>query len=226
LYFGSIRGFLPMPNTPFHGYAILRDQGVVLVDTGFGPTLGDPGLFGEVDAGGTLWPWVRRPTAEALADHGLRLDEVTHVINTHLGDHSGENLLFPNAIFFVQRSEVEHTRRSKPHLETWDFPGARLELLEDEDAEVLPGIHCVFTPGHTPGHQSVLVNGGRSTLIVGDAIYTAEIWAAPETMTEEHPAWFSQVAAGYDAWRASADKLHALDADVVHFAHDAVVLER
>ncbi len=226
LYLGSIDGFLA-PATPFHGYAIMHPQGVVLVDTGFGPTLGGTGVRGELRARGNVWPWIRRSTTQALADHGLIPSDVKFIINTHLGDHSGDNRDFPHASFVIQQPEAEKARRVQPpeYRETWDFPGARLELLEGEDAEILPGVRCVFSPGHTVGHQSVfLEDGATRQLFVGDAVYTSEIWEQPEVMTESHRAWTSQVAAGYDLWKASAEKLHRLQPDVIHFAHDPAIL--
>jgi N-acyl homoserine lactone hydrolase len=226
LYLGSIDGFLG-PATPFNGYAILHPRGVVLVDTGFGPTLGGTGVRGELKARGQTWPWVRRSTVEALADHGLIPSDVKFIVNTHLGDHSGDNRDFPHASFVIQQPEAEKARRVQPphYLETWDFPGAKLELLQGEDAEILPGVRAIFTPGHTVGHQSVLLeDDGDRQLFVGDAVYTAEIWNRPEVMTESHPAWESQVAAGYEIWKASAEKLAAVNAKVVHFAHDPTIL--
>jgi glyoxylase-like metal-dependent hydrolase (beta-lactamase superfamily II) len=229
LYYGCIDGFLPIPATPFHGYAIMHPSGVVLIDTGFGQTLGGRERRGEARYGDNVWPWVRRPTDEALADHDLHPSDVKYIINTHLGDHSADNLLFKHATAIIQQPEAEAVRKTQPQdwLENWDFAGAKLELLQGEDVEVLPGITCLFTPGHTPGHQSILLNDGtKKQLFVGDAVYTSDIWEHPEQMTEEHPAWFSQVSFGYETWKTSADKLRAADADVVHFAHDPNIIHR
>jgi len=201
----------------------------VLVDTGFGQTLGSRDRLGETHYGDMVWPWVRRPTDEALADYGLDPSDVKYIINTHLGDHSADNLLFKHATQIIQQPEAEAVRKTQPQdwLDNWDFPGAKLELLQGEDVEVLPGVTCLFTPGHTPGHQSIMVNDdGHTQLFVGDAVYTADIWNNPDQMTEEHPAWFSQVAAGFDLWTASAAKLRAIDADVTHFAHDPHILHK
>jgi glyoxylase-like metal-dependent hydrolase (beta-lactamase superfamily II) len=135
--------------------------------------------------------------------------------------------MFKHATFVIQQPEAEHSRKNHPqnYRDMWDFPGARLELLQGEDAEILPGITCVFTPGHTPGHQSILLEAdGRRQLFVGDAVYTVDIWQNPETMTEDHPSWRAQGANA--GWTESADKLRALDADVTHFAHDTKILQR
>ena len=57
----------------------------------------------------------------------------------------------------MQRAELSRAEREDPELRDWfGFAGARFELL-DGDAEVLPGLSVIATPGHTAGHQCVLV---------------------------------------------------------------------
>jgi glyoxylase-like metal-dependent hydrolase (beta-lactamase superfamily II) len=229
LYFGSVDGFLG-PATPFHGYAITHPQGIVLVDTGFGATLGGTGYIGAITGGDLFFPWVRRPTTDALLDHDIDPADVKYIINTHLGDHSGDNDLFRHATAIVQQPEVDWVRASvppeHPRRAPWDFPGAKLEALKGEDVEVLPGITCLFTPGHTPGHQSILVDHGDSKeLFVGDAVYTLDIWDHPEGMNEDHPAWHAQAGA-HAGWWDSAKKLKAAGADTYHFAHDRKIGHR
>jgi glyoxylase-like metal-dependent hydrolase (beta-lactamase superfamily II) len=226
LYFGSVDGFIS-PATPFHGYALMHDAGIVLIDTGFGATLGGSGLTGVTPAG---YPWVRRSTADALVDHGIDPADVKYVINTHLGDHSADNDLFRHAQVIVQQPEVEWVRKTFADPDhprrAWDFAGAKLELLAGEDAEVLAGVRCLFTPGHTPGHQSILVDhGDHRDLFVGDAVYTLDLWEHPEKMREDHPTWHAQAGA-HPGWFESAARLRALAADNLHFAHDPAVGHR
>jgi N-acyl homoserine lactone hydrolase len=117
----------------------------------------------------------------ALASAGASPEEITTVILTHLHyDHCGNNRLFPNARFFVQREELRYalapttfdaTAYFAPSLGiTPDYLGTRFELL-DGDAEIADGVKVITTPGHTPGHQSVVVDtaGGRYC-ISGDAV--------------------------------------------------------
>jgi glyoxylase-like metal-dependent hydrolase (beta-lactamase superfamily II) len=236
LYLGSIAGPLG-PATPFNGYLIDHPSGLTLVDTGFGTTLA---LIGNADAenpdaeagelvfGDMRLPWIRRTTPDALTDHGIEPGDIKYVVNTHVGDHSGDNHMFPNATFIIQEPEVDWARKTLPHgprsLKEWDFPGAKIELLPGADAEVLPGLRCIFTPGHTPGHQSVfLEQDGHKTLFCGDAIYTEDIWDNPEQIQPGHYAFQMQVQIGeegLEVWQESAAKLAALGADEVHFAHD------
>jgi N-acyl homoserine lactone hydrolase len=216
LYLGSVDGPLG-PGTPFHGFAIKHPQGVVLVDTGMGTP---PQGFNPE------WKLVLRSVADALADHDLSPADVKFVVNTHLNsDHCGENIVFKHTPFILQREELERGRREEQRiLDRFDFVGAKFELL-DGDAEILPGLHAIFTPGHTSGHQSVLIEGESRQLIVGDAAYTADIWDRPETMTEEHPAWKLQVHTPLDVWQASLEKLASLKADRMHFCHDPRILD-
>jgi glyoxylase-like metal-dependent hydrolase (beta-lactamase superfamily II) len=227
LYLGSIGGPLSAA-TPFNGYLIMHPNGPVMIDTGFGTTMGNPGdsPAGELVFGELHMPWVRRRTTEALTDHGLEAGDIKYVINTHLNDHAGDNHMFPEATFIIQQPEWEWLRES-PSVSAWDFPGRKLELLGGEDVEVLPGVRCIFTPGHTPGHQSIIVtDGDHSELFVGDAAYTIEIWEQPEQIALGHPAYQMQIQVpdGRERWLESVAKLKDLNPDTIHFAHDPKVL--
>jgi glyoxylase-like metal-dependent hydrolase (beta-lactamase superfamily II) len=131
---------------------------------------------------------VRSPAQElaaALAAAGARPEEIAIVIHTHLHyDHAGNNHLFPQARFVVQREELRYALAPTtfdasayfaPSLGvTPDYLGTKFELL-DGDAEIADGVRVIPTPGHTPGHQSVLVDtaGGRYC-ITGDAVMCYE----------------------------------------------------
>ena len=117
----------------------------------------------------------------ALASAGVRPEDISIVIHTHLHyDHAGNNRLLPNARFFVQREELRYalapttfdaTAYFAPSLGiSPDYLGTKFELL-DGDAGIADGVRVITTPGHTPGHQSVLVDtaGGRYC-VTGDAV--------------------------------------------------------
>jgi glyoxylase-like metal-dependent hydrolase (beta-lactamase superfamily II) len=124
---------------------------------------------------------VRRPQGHLLDDlarHGLRPDDIDIVIFTHLhGDHSGWATeciegdvgcvyvpTFANARYYVQRQEyVDATRPNERTRNTYFgenfvplMENGVLELL-DGPADIVPGVRAVPTPGHTAGHQSVIV---------------------------------------------------------------------
>lgn len=122
--------------------------------------------------------------AGELARQGVRPDEVTHFIYTHLHfDHAGGSTvraedgsivpLFPNARHYVQREQLEWGRspsdkdRASFMPENWE-PVVEHGLLEELEGvgEVLPGIEVRPVHGHTAAMQTVIVHGAEN---VGDA---------------------------------------------------------
>src|SRR3977135_4346520 len=153
---------------PVHGFVIKHPTaGAILVDTGVGwPTE----LVKE-------WKVVNRRAADVLAEHDLSPADVRIVINSHLHfDHCGQNAVFKHAPFYIQRTELERARKSESATSQWfDFADARFELV-DGDAQIADGVRVVATPGHTVGHQSVLVDtpdGG--VVMIGDAASPSKI---------------------------------------------------
>ena len=96
---------------------------------------------------------------------------------------------------------------------------AQWELL-DGDTEVLPGLRVITTPGHTAGHQCVVVStaDGRSDLLIGDAAYTPRQYRSPGGRLPEGQA--SDLA----AWRASLRRIQSLEPARVHFCHHTDVI--
>lgn len=136
---------------------LLRETGpagrIVLVDTGLEDFVAPAEFIAETGLEALLME-------EALDRAGVAPEMVWGVINTHLhDDHCGNNPLFPQARFFVQRAEIEACRH--PHPLDYRYEEAFIEGLDltplDGDAEILPGLSVVLTPGHTPGSQSVVV---------------------------------------------------------------------
>ena len=128
---------------------------------------------------------VRQPNGHLLDDlarHSLQPDDIDIVIFTHLhGDHSGwatkldkvkggkgEGEIVPtfqNARYYVQRQEywdATHTneRTRNTYFQDNFVPLKELGVLEllDGDAQITPSVRVVHTPGHTAGHQSIIVS--------------------------------------------------------------------
>jgi N-acyl homoserine lactone hydrolase len=201
-------------NMPVHGFVIKHPRaGAILVDTGVGwPTE----LVQE-------WRVVNRRAADALAEHDLSPADVRIVINSHLHfDHCGQNAVFKHAPFYIQRGELERARREETETSEWfDFAGARFELI-DGDAQIADGVRVVATPGHTAGHQSVIVDtpdGGA--VMIGDAAYTSDIYR--EADHADLSMWGGQYT-DRDAWSGSLRKLHDMHPQAVHFCHDTRVV--
>ena len=199
---------------PVHGFVVTHPGGAVLVDTGVG---GPQQLLDD-------WRVVNRSVADALAELDMSPADIGLVINTHLHfDHCGQNAVFRHAPHYVQRAELSRAQRESPDMCGWfDFMNARWELL-DGDAEVLPGLEVIATPGHTEGHQCVAVRDGDAAfdLLIGDAAYTPRVYADPAS--EQLP---PGQASDVPAWRDTVRRIHALRPDRVHFCHHTDVVHR
>jgi N-acyl homoserine lactone hydrolase len=138
---------------PVYVHTIEHADGIVLVDTGMIDSTP------QLDNEGAPVPMPENIPRDVLC-----------VINTHLHfDHCGGNRLFPHVPIHVQQLELQAPHH--PH-EWVDFPGATY-IQHDGEAEVLPGVRLLPTPGHTPGHQSVLVDTPDGLVIIGgDVAYT------------------------------------------------------
>jgi N-acyl homoserine lactone hydrolase len=128
--------------------------------------------------------------------------------------------VFKHAPFYVQSAELDRARQGSPLLADWfDFMDARFELLNG-DAEILPGPSVVATPGHTVGHQSVVVSTGNGAeVLIGDAAYKPRLYLEPDD-GDLPPGQATDPA----AWRESVGRVHALRPDRVHFCHDTGVI--
>jgi N-acyl homoserine lactone hydrolase len=202
----------PREQWPVHGFVITHPSGAVLVDTGVG---GPQEWLRD-------WRVVNVAVADALAELDMTPADISLVINTHLHfDHCGQNAVFRHAPFYVQRAELDRARRESPELSGWfDFTDARFELL-DGDAEIMPGLSVIATPGHTAGHQCVVVqtDDGPSDLLIGDAAYTPRQFTGPPG--QELP---PGQAADRPSWDASIGRVRSMPLSRVHFCHHADVV--
>jgi glyoxylase-like metal-dependent hydrolase (beta-lactamase superfamily II) len=207
LHLASLRGGDGL-EWPVHGFVVSDGSTAALVDTGVG---GPQHVLDD-------WRVVNRSVADALADLDMSPADISLVVNTHLHfDHCGQNAVFSHAPVYVQRAELARSAAEEPELHAWfGFMNARFELL-DGDSEILPGLSVLSTPGHTSGHQCVVVNG--TDVLIGDAAYT--------TVLYENPGLVDKVpgqAADVESWRSSLERVRALGAAQVHFCHDTGVV--
>ena len=154
---------------------LIRDaDNVVLVETGAGPklTARQKEIFG-VDGPPRL--------LDELKTLGVRPDQVTLVVNTHLHfDHSGGNTYrdgdrvvptFPRASYVFQRLEWQDAmapnERTRGSYIADDYApleaAGKLELV-DESVEIIPGVRLDRVQGHTRGTQTVRVSDRGETL--------------------------------------------------------------
>lgn len=105
------------------------------------------------------------PLLEAMADHGVGVGDVRRIVLSHLhNDHAGGLRLFDCQVpVWVQRRDYEYGMGDHPFPEEHgmyrvDFDDPEIPWqLQDGDGELFPGLRAVLTPGHTPGHQSFVV---------------------------------------------------------------------
>src|SRR5260221_6954633 len=149
-----------------------HDDGLVLIDTGIGNKEDDKfrDIYGVENAGAGG----RTQLEDALRELGHGPDDIRWVINTHLHfDHAGGDTwcdpagtiapAFPQARYVVQRRELEFARHTNERTAgsylRHNFDAVPFTLYDGE-AEPLPGIRCLPTPGHVPFHTSILIESG------------------------------------------------------------------
>lgn len=198
-------------------FLIAHPRGLVLFDTGFSP---DHRAALEAHA-----PVDIRPITAALAAHGLTPRDIRLVANCHFhSDHSGGNHHFPGTPILVQRDELAHARATPEYTHVpavADFAGAVLEEFAGE-AEPLPGIRVIPTPGHSPGHQSLVVETKAGRIVLaGQAFNFSSDYARHRYSLEL--ALRGEAHGPYPDWVA---RLGELDPWRVYFAHDRAVWQR
>jgi len=195
---------------PVLGYVVTHPNATLLFDTGMGS-------HPVVDA---RYLPRRTPLPAALTSTGLTVDDITHVVNCHLHfDHCGGNPAFAGRPIYAQRVELATARTAANYTlpELIDTPGTTFEELDGE-AEVLPGVHVIPTPGHTDGHQSLLVRSRDGTIVVaGQSHNTATSYGADVLAWRARDDHHSMPAILVPDW---IEILHRFDPRQVLFAHD------
>ena len=183
-----------VPSQEFHVpvpyYLIKHEKGYVFYDTGHN-------LASVEDAEGYLpapiyagyGPEIYKEgyILNALEKAGVKPEEIMYVVCSHLHfDHCGGMGFFPNATYIVQKEELAYANNPDPFMQLVyykeDFnKGLNWLVLDgwnDNRYDIFGDGKLViyFTPGHTPGHQSLLVNLEDSgpMILTGDACYTAD----------------------------------------------------
>jgi glyoxylase-like metal-dependent hydrolase (beta-lactamase superfamily II) len=155
------------------GFLIESGDKKVLVDLGMGDTELEVEGFVTAKSGRLL---------TSLGEAGITPAEIDTVVYTHMhADHTGwtvagDTLTFQNARHVAGPGEVEHWLA---HAEESFAPAQQLPFASrfevSSDGEVLaPGVEIIHAPGHTPGHQCVVISSGTERAIVlGDTIHTS-----------------------------------------------------
>ena len=164
----------------YYGHFFVRSMGkTVMVDTGMGP---GP----HPDRGNRTGDLLNQLRAQGVAPQDIDIVAHTHLHADHVGwniDHSGvrPKPYFPNARYLVPRLDWEHFTQPQhladaPQVRDSVLPLERLGLMDlvDEGHRITDEITTLDTPGHTPGHQVILISSqGEKAMIVGDAIHSS-----------------------------------------------------
>jgi N-acyl homoserine lactone hydrolase len=188
-------------------YAIRRREGVLLFDTGFG--------FGSRELDERYHP-TYRPIADVLGEAGVRIADIDLVANCHLhADHAGQNATLPGIPIHVQRAELAIARAGDYTILEWiDGPGVQY-VEADGDHELVPGVRVLSTPGHSPGHQSLVVDAADGPVVLsGQAVYGLDEWRRTKGREGRTSA------RDRAAYEASLERLRVIQPSRVLFAHD------
>jgi len=207
----------------YYIWCIKGDNATVVVDAGVTPQMA---AVRELE--GYVNP------INVLARINIKADEVRHVVLSHMHfDHAGGVSLFPQATFYIQQKEYRFWRQdpiaARPPFKlvadvaATDYLAAlegtrRLVLLEG-DQQILPGIQCLLSPGHTVALQTVAVQTAKGTAIVGSD--------CAHVFRNYREDWPSALIVDLVGWMKSYDKLRekASSPDLLFPGHDRRLLE-
>jgi glyoxylase-like metal-dependent hydrolase (beta-lactamase superfamily II) len=166
-------------------YLIAHGDRLFLWDTGMSDAIAAK-PEGVTAASGLLTLWVRKTLASQLGMLGVSPADVTDIAFSHFhGDHAGNANLFTSAKLYIQ--EPEYDAAFGGDAAKFGFNPALYGKLKDNPTVKLNGDYDVFgdgsvlilsTPGHTPGHQCLLVRlPDRGPVVLsGDMVHFQENW--------------------------------------------------
>ncbi|MFQ6080915.1 MAG: N-acyl homoserine lactonase family protein [Candidatus Bathyarchaeia archaeon] len=190
---------------------IITGEDKILVDTG----------IGELPEKHRKFHTVKRKPGQALRaqlqKHDLKLEDIDMVINTHLHfDHCGNNASFPNAKFYVQGDELRYAyapdrfQRAAYIREFFDVPIEYVPLRGKY--RVTDDITIVRTPGHSIGHQSVIIRKDEKNYV-----YCGDVAPLRENLERRN---IPGVLYRADQALGSIDKLRSIKNAFYIYSHD------
>ena len=168
-----------------HCYLIKHAQGLMLWDSGNADRLAAMPK-GLTNPAGTITAFMKKPLAESLKEIGVAPADIKHFAMSHgHGDHSGNANLFTSSTLYIQRAEYAAVFGSEP--QKFGFIPANFEKIRANPAMIINGDYDVFgdgsvvikpAPGHTPGHQVLLVRLPKTgpVLLSGDMVHLQYSW--------------------------------------------------
>ena len=193
---------------PIQGFLLKTSSSIILVDSCVGNDKTVPRTPN----------WHKRSDnrfQSSLKAAGVNFDDIDYVLCTHLHtDHVGWNTqlvdgrwvpTFPKARYIMPAADEKFHRQGNSDL----YLESVLPVVEAGQAELIQAGHMlgdhvslIPTPGHTPGHVSILIkSGSHEAVITGDALHsTVQCW---------HPDWHFKYDA--DAEMAVTSRIQLLE---------------
>jgi N-acyl homoserine lactone hydrolase len=158
-------------------YLIKHSQGWFLWDTGITDAVADmPDGLAPADPRAVTWHRPKKLAAQ-LEQLGVKPADIKAMAISHTHpDHIGNVEMFPNAMLYVQKAEYEWPGANNAPRFKVEHPVTKLE--GDRDIFGDGSLVILSTPGHTPGHQSLLVKLPKTGEVVlsGDAVHFKSNW--------------------------------------------------
>lgn len=168
-------------------YLIRHPRGLMLWDSGLADSIA-ASPEGVMTGGGAINARVSKTLLSQMQAIGVTPAQVTHLAFSHShGDHVGNANYFTGAKLYIQQAEHDAAFGANPS--RFGFNPATYDKLRGNETVRLNGDHDVFgdgsviivsTPGHTVGHQSLLVRLPRTgaVLLTGDLAHLQQNWDA------------------------------------------------
>jgi N-acyl homoserine lactone hydrolase len=190
---------------------VRTEKEIILVDTGVGNLPPKYQKFHDVIRS------KEEELSQSLKTAGLKPSDVTMVVNTHLHfDHCGNNRLFENCKFLIQTEEIRYAyfpdrfMRVSYLRDFFDVEGDYLPVRGRYEIE--NGVEIIPTPGHTIGHQSLVVRWKHRNIV-----YTGDAAPLPENIEKRNITGMI-----YDSAMGvqSLDTLRRIENPVYIYSHD------
>ena len=168
-----------------HCYLIKHAKGWMLWDSGIADRISAM-PNGQTNPAGTITAFMKKPLADSLKEIGLSPADIGHFAMSHShGDHSGNANLFATSTVYMQEAEYNAVFGLTP--EKYNFAAANFARLRESKFVRLNGDHDVFgdgsvvikaAPGHTPGHQVLVVRLPKRgpVMLSGDMVHLVYSW--------------------------------------------------
>jgi N-acyl homoserine lactone hydrolase len=192
---------------PIFAYLIEHPDGNILFDCGCGS---------DNTTINALYNPAITSLERALGCQHLSIHEIAAVVVSHLHfDHCGQLPALAGKPVYVQRSEIDAAAAPGYTVPDWSTIAPADSRTLDGDADLADGLRIFATPGHTTGHQSLIVSGGGETTILGGQCCYRHAGMNPDGFEYDNlhgPSWES-------AARDSLARLRSIGTQRLFLAH-------